>query len=65
MPEPGEQSTETALSKGLTKGDSFNYRMTYACKQQKTMGKKSYILYFTQTYLLTLQPYYERYDTTI
>ncbi len=24
------------------------------------MGKKSYILYFTQTYLLTLQPYYER-----
>lgn len=28
------------------------------------MGKKSYILYFTQTYLLTLQPYYERYDTT-
>ena len=29
------------------------------------MGKKSYILYLTQTYLLTLQPYYERYDTTI
>ena len=29
------------------------------------MGKKSYILYFTQTYLLTLQPYYKRYDTTI
>ena len=29
------------------------------------MGKKSYILYFNQTYLLTLQPYYERYDTTI
>ena len=29
------------------------------------MGKKSYILYFTQTNLLTLQPYYERYDTTI
>ncbi len=29
------------------------------------MGKKSYILYFTQTYLLTLQPYYERYDTAI
>ena len=25
------------------------------------MGKKSYILYFTQTYLLTLQPYYESY----
>ena len=29
------------------------------------MGKKSYILNFTQTNLLTLQPYYERYDTTI
>jgi len=43
MPEPGEQSAETALSKGLTKGGSFDYRMTYACKQQKTMGKKSYI----------------------
>lgn len=40
MPEPGEQSAETALSKGLTKGGSFDYRMTYACKQQKTMGKK-------------------------
>lgn len=29
------------------------------------MGKKSYILYFTQTYLLTLQPYYERYDLSL
>ena len=29
------------------------------------MGKKSYILYFTQTYLLTLQPYYERYNTAL
>lgn len=43
MPKPGEQSAETALSKGLTKGGSFDYRTTYACKQQKTMGKKSYI----------------------
>ena len=62
---PGEQSAETALSKGLTKEYSLDYRAIYACKQQKTMGKKSYILYFTQSYLLTLQPYYERYDTTI
>ena len=62
---PGKQSAETALSKGLTKEYSLDYRAIYACKQPKTMGKKSYILYFTQTYLLTLQPYYKRYDTTI
>ncbi|KAA3793611.1 hypothetical protein F3F27_02785 [Bacteroides ovatus] len=40
---PGEQSTETALSKGLTKEYSLDYRAIYACKQPKTMGKKSYI----------------------
>ena len=65
IPKLGERNAETVLSKGLTAGCSLNYRTIYACKQQKTMGKKSYILYFTQTYLLTLQPYYERYDTTI
>ena len=37
---PGEQSAETALSKGLTKEYSLDYRAIYACKQQKTMGKK-------------------------
>ena len=40
---PGEQSAETALSKGLTKEYSLDYRAIYACKQPKTMGKKSYI----------------------
>lgn len=29
------------------------------------MSKKSYIISYTPSYLLTLQPYYERYDTTI
>ena len=40
---PGKQSAETALSKGLTKEYSLDYRAIYACKQPKTMGKKSYI----------------------
>ena len=43
IPKPGERNAETALSKGLTAGCSLNYRTIYACKQQKTMGKKSYI----------------------
>ena len=43
IPEPGERNAETPLSKGLTAGCSLNYRTIYACKQQKTMGKKSYI----------------------
>lgn len=29
--------------KGLTKEYSLDYRAIYACKQPKTMGKKSYI----------------------
>ena len=43
IPKPGERNAETVLSKGLTAGCSLNYRTIYACKQQKTMGKKSYI----------------------
>jgi hypothetical protein len=43
IPKPGERNAETPLSKGLTAGCSLNYRTIYACKQQKTMGKKSYI----------------------
>ncbi|RHK28143.1 hypothetical protein DW075_07685 [Bacteroides xylanisolvens] len=43
IPKLGERNAETPLSKGLTAGCSLNYRTIYACKQQKTMGKKSYI----------------------
>ena len=43
IPEPGERNAETPLSKGLTAGCSSDYRTIYACKQPKTMGKKSYI----------------------
>ncbi|QRM97432.1 hypothetical protein GFH35_01330 [Bacteroides xylanisolvens] len=43
IPEPGERNAEMPLSKGLTAGCSLNYRTIYACKQPKTMGKKSYI----------------------
>ncbi|EFI39727.1 hypothetical protein DW691_14420 [Bacteroides xylanisolvens] len=43
IPKLGERNAEMPLSKGLTAGCSLNYRTIYACKQPKTMGKKSYI----------------------
>ena len=62
---PGEQSAETALSKGLTKEYSLDYRAIYACKQPKTMGKKKLYILLSLELFVNFAAYYKRYDTTI
>ena len=49
----------------MTKANLFEHWIYTLVNNQKTMGKKSYIFSHTESYLLTLQLYYERYDATI